>query len=183
MLTLQTIYAGEFIIIDDLAYRIGKSYPEVIEETNEYKDLVKEYSNKIENSKKKKKVSSSVETSNNTSTSDATDKSDDLIWIARTLYAECRGESDEGQLAVAEVILNRVAAGYGSNVYEVVTAKNQFAVSSKYNETGLRIAQRALDGERVFYNSNIFYFRMSENKVWRDFIYVGRIGCHSFYSR
>lgn len=45
----------------------------------------------------------------------------------RTIYGEARGESPEGQAAVANVILNRQASGrWGATIGDVVKAKGQF---------------------------------------------------------
>lgn len=47
--------------------------------------------------------------------------------IAKTLYGECRGvESTAQKAAVAWVILNRVDAGFGETVLDVVSEPNQF---------------------------------------------------------
>jgi spore germination cell wall hydrolase CwlJ-like protein len=48
--------------------------------------------------------------------------------LAKAVYFEARGESLEGQLAVAEVILNRAASGvYPSTICGVVTQPAQFS--------------------------------------------------------
>jgi spore germination cell wall hydrolase CwlJ-like protein len=53
----------------------------------------------------------------------------DINLMAAVLTYECGGESYEGQLAVANVILNRLQSGvYGSTVSDVVYATNQFSV-------------------------------------------------------
>ncbi|MDD5459988.1 MAG: cell wall hydrolase [Phycisphaerae bacterium] len=53
---------------------------------------------------------------------------DDKKLLALTLYGEARGESDEGIIAVATVILERVNhAQYGDSVPAVVLAKRQFS--------------------------------------------------------
>lgn len=50
----------------------------------------------------------------------------DIAAIARTLSGECWEHNTTDKRSVAEVILNRVSKGYGSNVTEVVSAPNQF---------------------------------------------------------
>jgi spore germination cell wall hydrolase CwlJ-like protein len=48
--------------------------------------------------------------------------------LASAIYFEARGESIEGQLAVAEVVLNRVASGrYPDSICEVVKQPAQFS--------------------------------------------------------
>ena len=49
----------------------------------------------------------------------------DDILLALTLWREARGEGIEGMRAVAHVIANRVAAGWGDR-HAIITALNQF---------------------------------------------------------
>ena len=55
----------------------------------------------------------------------------DIDTLARTIYGEARGESEEGRMAVAAVVMNRVAigSGYGwpSSPAAVCRQKNQFS--------------------------------------------------------
>lgn len=52
----------------------------------------------------------------------------DVIALAKVLYNECRGvPSDMEKACVAWTACNRVDAGYGDTVYDVLTAPNQFA--------------------------------------------------------
>ena len=54
---------------------------------------------------------------------------DDLSVMARTVFGEARGEPQEGRLAVAHVILNRVRARgwWGAGVSEVCLKRWQFS--------------------------------------------------------
>lgn len=53
---------------------------------------------------------------------------DDVIALAKVLYNECRGiPSDIEKACVGWAACNRVDAGYGNTIYEVLTAPNQFA--------------------------------------------------------
>lgn len=84
--------------------------------------------------------------------------SSDLYLLAAIVYAESGGESYEGQLAVANVVLNRVYSGAwgGSSISAVVYAPNQFsaiytsafqnALSTGGSSTSLQAAQDALNG-------------------------------------
>lgn len=52
----------------------------------------------------------------------------DVIALAKVLYNECRGvPSDMEKACVAWTACNRVDAGYGDTIYDVLTAPNQFA--------------------------------------------------------
>lgn len=100
--------------------------------------------------------------------------------IARVVYAEARGERWEGKVAVAQVVINRFESGrFGKTVRKVVFAKHQFAVSSKYNDECMRAVEAAIN-ERS-YPHNMYYFQVSRKKKWKNFVYFGRIGNHSFY--
>jgi len=60
----------------------------------------------------------------------AADKTEDSEQdcLAKAVYFEARGESTEGQVAVAEVVMNRAASGrYPPSVCGVVTQKSQFS--------------------------------------------------------
>lgn len=72
-----------------------------------------------------------------TTTRDAISLSDaDINLMASVMTLECGGESYEGQLAVANVILNRYLSGaYGSTMSDVCYAPGQFSVvgTSSFN--------------------------------------------------
>lgn len=55
----------------------------------------------------------------------------DQTCLAATVYMEARSQPTRGQLAVAEVALDRLDAGrYGKSVCDVVTAPHQFALTT-----------------------------------------------------
>lgn len=58
----------------------------------------------------------------------AGDLTSDLKCLAQAVYFEARGEPIEGQLAVAEVVINRAKSGlYPDNFCDVVTQPSQFS--------------------------------------------------------
>ena len=82
---------------------------------------------------------------------------EDLYMIAAVVWCEMGNQSYENQLAVANVIMNRVNSDkYPNNVYDVIHQKSQFTVvgTDKFNKaltTGgsamaLRVAEEALNG-------------------------------------
>jgi N-acetylmuramoyl-L-alanine amidase len=102
-------------------------------------------------------------------------------YIARVVYAEARGETFEGKVAVAAVVLNRFESGqFGSTVKRVVFARNQFAVSRRYNDECMIAVTAAID-QRDAFPDDMYYFQASKRKHWRSFEYYTRIGNHSFY--
>lgn len=119
--------------------------------------------------------------------------SDDILWLSRIVEAESAGEPIKGQIAVANVILNRVKdVNYPSTIYGVIFDRNygvQFqpiANGTIYNTPSKRCvssAKRAVNGEN--YVGNCLYFlneRLATN-MWivnnRD--YYTTINNHSFY--
>jgi len=102
-------------------------------------------------------------------------------YIARVVYAEARGEPFEGKVAVAAVVLNRFESGrFGRTVKKVVFARNQFAVSRRYNAECMAAVNAAID-QRDAFPDDMYYFQVPKSKRWRNFKYYTRIGHHSFY--
>ncbi len=52
---------------------------------------------------------------------------EDIYLLACLIHMEAGWEPYEGQLAVANVVLNRLKAGYGSTISEIIYAKGQFS--------------------------------------------------------
>lgn len=103
--------------------------------------------------------------------------------IARIVYLEARGEPAEGQQAVAEVILNRVAAeDFPDSVADVIFQENpqQFTTAPLIDEAAPGEAQyaavdAATSGEAVLPMDVVYFSREPENgNVW------GTIGGHVF---
>ena len=56
-----------------------------------------------------------------------TTSDEDIYLLACLVHMEAAWEPYEGQLAVANVVLNRLKAGYGSSISEVIYARGQFS--------------------------------------------------------
>lgn len=106
---------------------------------------------------------------------------DEREMLARMVWVEARGESEEGQQAVAEVVLNRLYAGnFQSSIESIIMAQGQFN-SSKFlddaepNQTQYEAVERALKGPYVLPMNVVFFAREPVNTmVW------GWIGGHCF---
>ena len=117
---------------------------------------------------------------------------EDITWLSRIIFAEARGESLEGKIAVGNVILNRVASPqFPSTVYNVIFDRRcgiQFtpaysgAINNSASEECVIAAKIALDGGDVAGGS--LYFSQSNIGCWaaRNRPYVATIGNHSFYA-
>lgn len=69
----------------------------------------------------------------------------DVIALAKVLYNECRGiPSDMEKACVGWTACNRVDAGFGNTIYEVLTAPNQFAYG-RYTPVTDELYELALD--------------------------------------
>ncbi|WP_410218675.1 cell wall hydrolase [Paracoccus sp. (in: a-proteobacteria)] len=117
----------------------------------------------------------------------------DVDCMAEALYHEARGEGTQGQLAVAEVILNRVDSGrFPSTVCGVINQPSQFSytiggakpIRNKAAYLRARdIAQNALAGAPRQLTGGATYFHTpAVRPAWsRRFERTVQIGRHIFY--
>lgn len=116
---------------------------------------------------------------------------EDLYLLATVVAMEAIGESYEGQLAVANVVINRMLDGYwGDTIPEVVYAKGQFSGANsgrvekfapKVTESCKRAAVEALAGNNNI--GNYMYFIMKGKANYSSYTKYYILGCHVFYSR
>lgn len=118
---------------------------------------------------------------------------DELNCLAIGIYYESKGEPLEGQLAVAEVILNRVESGrFPSTVCSVLTQRGQFSfvrggklrqppAGARAWKTALAVAKVARDDAWDSRVSNALFFHARYvSPGWRR-ARVGSVGNHIFY--
>lgn len=107
--------------------------------------------------------------------------SEERQLLARVIWVEAQGESEEGQQAVAEVVLNRMASSdFGNTLKGVIYGEGQFR-SVPYLETAephqaqYEAIERAIYGPYVL-PENVVYFATypTNENVW------GQIGGHIF---
>ncbi len=117
----------------------------------------------------------------------------DLYWLSRIISAEARGESFEGQLAVGNVVLNRMRSSqFPNSVQGVVFDKKygiQFAPVASgtiYNTptaSAVRAAKVCLEGYSL--SSRILYFynprTAASSWISQNRPYIMTIGNHAFY--
>jgi spore germination cell wall hydrolase CwlJ-like protein len=118
------------------------------------------------------------------------------LCLAKAVYFEARGETIDGQLAVAQVVLNRAASGvYPPTVCGVVTQPAQFSfvhdgimpaanTSSECWHKALAIAHIAMKHLATSLASNVLWYHATYvAPAWgRQHIRVAQIGLHIFYS-
>jgi len=125
-------------------------------------------------------------------TAEVTDAEQDCL--ARAVYFEAKGEPLEGQLAVAEVILNRTESGrYPTSVCGVVKQKSQFSfvrngripavpTASKAWRTAVAIAHVAQNDLAESAGSDAMFFHANYVRPgWRGLTRIASLGNHIFY--
>ncbi|MGN1200735.1 MAG: spore cortex-lytic enzyme [Candidatus Caccovivens sp.] len=107
-------------------------------------------------------------TTDNSSTSNS-----DLYLLAKCVYAEARGESYVGQVAVAAVILNRVkSADFPNTIAGVIyqpwafTAVNDGQINLEPNQTAYNAARDALNGWDPTYGALYYYNASTATNKW-----------------
>lgn len=119
---------------------------------------------------------------------------DDLYWLSRIISAESRGESLEGQIAVGNVVLNRVKSGeFPNTVYGVIFDSRwggQFepvrngTVYQTPAPLSVIAAKLCLEGANVAGKSLYFLDPAKAGNLWttQNRPYVVTIGVHDFYA-
>ena len=108
---------------------------------------------------------------------------DDLFYLAAAVCREAGGETDEIQMLVANVVINRVDSSiYPNTIYEVLTQKSQYGTMWKYGvsfpdwadqsiqDHCYDIAKRILDGERVCPENVLFQAEFEQGSgIYKQF--------------
>lgn len=109
----------------------------------------------------------------------------EIDLLCKIVYAESRGESDLGQKAVANVVINRAKSGkFAKSIEGVIFQKGQFSPASrggfrsiKYDARTAANVKAVLSGERVIPDS-VMYFNGAAGLPRK--LYT-KIGNHNFY--
>ncbi len=114
--------------------------------------------------------------------------SNDLYLLAKCIYAEARGESYVGQVAIGAVILNRVkSSAFPNTVYGVIyqpwafTCVSDGQINLEPNQTAYNAARDALNGWDPTYGA-IYYYNpatATSSWIWSRKVVV-TIGKHNF---
>ena len=119
-----------------------------------------------------------------------------LYCMMKNIYHEARGEPLKGQIAVANVTMNRVAhSRFPNSVCEVVFQRKQFSWTlskAKVNKQDIQfsdaiytIALKAVTGRLIDYTGGATHYHTTAiNPFWADSkVYLDTIGNHIFYKR
>jgi spore germination cell wall hydrolase CwlJ-like protein len=114
--------------------------------------------------------------------------------LAASVYFESKGEPLEGQLAVAEVVINRAESGgrFPPSICSVVFQKGQFSFvrghhfppikrNGAFWKTAVAIAQIAMDDEWDSRASKALYFHAASVSPGWNKVRVAQLGNHVFY--
>lgn len=114
----------------------------------------------------------------------------DIELLCKITHAESRGEGTKGQMAVANVILNRVKSGrFPDTIKGVIFQKGQFTPAAKSSFYSIKPSsqvresvQRVIDGERVL-SDDVLYFKSKRSGAgWGNYTLKATIGNHMFYA-
>jgi N-acetylmuramoyl-L-alanine amidase len=120
-------------------------------------------------------------------------REDEVFWLARIIHAESRGEALIGQIAVGNVVLNRVKSAYYPNTIYGVIFDRKYGVQfspildgSIYNTPGYNAvlaAKIALEGYDLSDGAFFFLNVKLATSSWipRTREYAFTIGNHDFY--
>ena len=118
---------------------------------------------------------------------------EDLYWLSRVISAESRGESLRGQIAVGNVVLNRVKSQQFPNSVKGVVFDRKNGVQFEpvengtiYQEpatTSILAAKMVLEGTDMVGNCLYFFAPALSKGTWivQNRTYYTTIGCHKFY--
>ena len=119
--------------------------------------------------------------------------SDEVYWLSRIISAEARGESMQGQIAVGNVVLNRVRSSmYPNTIYGVIfdrkhgTQFSPVSFGTIYNppaQSSIIAAKICLEGYSLS-NSILFFMNpriATTNWISKNRPYAFTIGKHDFY--
>lgn len=118
---------------------------------------------------------------------------EDLYWLSRIISAESRGESLTGQIAVGNVVLNRVREGQFPNNIKAVVFDRKNGVQFEPTENGtvylepthssMIAAKLALEGTNMVGDCLYFFAPALSKGTWivNNRTYHTTIGCHRFY--
>jgi Cell wall hydrolyses involved in spore germination len=116
---------------------------------------------------------------------------DSVYWLSRVIYSESGGESLSGQIAVGNVVMNRVHSNkYPNNIYDVIFQPNQFspvasgAIYRTPSEMSVIAAKICLEGYNVAGDSLYFCNPRITSSSWfaNRLTLMTVIGNHAFYA-
>lgn len=115
---------------------------------------------------------------------------DDIYWLSHIIFAESGNQPLAGQIAVGNVIMNRVNSPlFPNSIYDVIYQKNQFSpvrngtIKLEPRELSIIAAKLVLDGANTAGNSLYFINPRISGNSWvaRNRTHITTIASHAFY--
>lgn len=115
---------------------------------------------------------------------------DSLYWLSHIIFAESGNQPLDGQIAVGNVIMNRVRSPlFPNSIYDVIHQKNQFSpvrngtISLEPRELSVIAAKLVLDGANTAGDSLYFINPRVSGNSWvaRNRTHITTIASHAFY--
>lgn len=182
--------------VKDMDNKISEQEKEIKEAENKYKEVDKKYNKVLNENKKLKKENESLEKklkSNSRTVSNGSYNitQSEIALLEKLVYCEAGVEPVNGQIAVVNVVLNRMASDkFPDTVTGVIMQKNQFSPVTNgaiYNVTPSeevkQSVKRALNGEKAVSNDTVYFFATwvrSGHPIWNDVNITTQIGTHYF---
>ncbi len=117
-------------------------------------------------------------------------REDEVYWLSRIISAESRGEPLAGQIAVGNVVLNRVrSSAFPNTIWGVIFQKDQFSpvlngsIHNTPTWSGVTAAKICLEGYSLSEDA-LFFCNLSvsgSNWITQNRPLAFRIGAHSFF--
>lgn len=135
-------------------------------------------------------ASEAVQSTSETSSAPASDYSqDDLFYLAAAITKEAGSNwiTDEHQMMVGNVILNRVASGsYPNSVYGVITQAGQYPWASGASSVvpsarAYANAQRLLNGERILPANVVYQSTVTQGSGVYTSVYDATLGTTTYF--
>ncbi|MBE6972788.1 MAG: copper amine oxidase [Ruminococcaceae bacterium] len=113
-----------------------------------------------------------------------------LYWLSRVISAESQGEPLTGQIAVGNVVLNRLNSDvFPNDLYQVIFQPGQFepvengTIHNDPYHLSVTAAKLCLEGARVVGDCMYFFAPDLSPGTWivNNRTYYTTIGCHRFY--
>ncbi len=113
-----------------------------------------------------------------------------MFWLSRVIYAESGNQTLKGQMAVGNVVMNRVAhPAFPNSVHAVLSQRNQFTTyrggklaNRVPTESCIIAAKLVLDGGVVEETEGALYFdSLKYSWAARQRTFVAKLGAHKFY--
>lgn len=113
----------------------------------------------------------------------------ELACLARVILYEAGAESRAGQLAVGQVVMNRVRSPrFPNTICGVINQRGQFSAIRSFHpprnarwRRALSVAREARAGARAPGIGNALFFHASHVPAFRGRVRVARLGGHVFY--